>query len=59
MEAIAVELATDPSPSCIDPGTADPVFVQVGKIFSSPDGNSEKKPKTVSLQSPELHSLLQ
>ena len=59
MEAIVVELATDPLPRCKFPGTADPVVVQVGKSFLSPDGNPEKKPKTVSLQSPELHLLLQ
>lgn len=59
VEAIAVELATDPSPRCIGPGTADPIFIHVGKYSSSPDGNPEKKPKTVSLQSPDLHSLLQ
>ena len=57
-EDIAVGLATDPSPVCIDPGSADPVVVQVGIIFHSSDGNPENKPKTVNLQSPELHSLL-
>lgn len=39
MEAIAVEFATAPSPIRIDPGTADPVVVQVGVSFHSPDGN--------------------
>lgn len=59
MEAIAVKFATAPSFICIDPGTADPDVVQVGISFHSPDGKPEKKPKTVSLQSPEVHSLSQ
>ena len=49
VEGMAVELATDPSESCIDPGCADPIVVQVGISFHSPDGNPEKKPKPVSL----------
>ena len=40
---MAVELATDPSAICIDPGSADPIVVQVGISFHSPDGNPERK----------------
>lgn len=59
MEVIVVELATDPHPIYIAPRTADPIAAQVGISSHSQDGIPEKKRKTVSLQSPELHLLLQ
>lgn len=39
MEAIAAELATDPPAIYIDPGTVEPLTVQVCVVFHSLDGN--------------------
>lgn len=39
MEATAVELATDPSAIYMDPGTVEPLTVEVSIAFHSLEGN--------------------